>query len=463
MKRIHLIGIGGIGMSGLAKILLEKGYHVSGSDASPQSPTCQELVQKKIKITPHQAKNIHKNLDLVIHSAAIPPHNVEILQAKKLSLPLQKYSTSLAQIFNPRKGIAVCGTHGKTTTTAMIATCLEKAGYNPGYLIGGHYPPTHARLGQGNYFVAEACEYQRSFLDLSPKHIVLTNIEAEHLDYYQDIHDLENAFSTFCHKLPQHGTLIFPYHCPTSQEIAQNLKTKINTISFGIGKQTKSDLRAEHIQLLPHKTLFQAFYHKENLGEFQLQIPGLHNVYNALATIALAHEMRISLHKVKKTLKDFSGVQRRFQIITRKNGLLLIDDYAHHPTEIRATLNACRQKFPNFPLWVVFQPHQYSRTYKMLEELALALVEADMVILTDIYQARERSEWKARVHSLDLCQRIQWLGGKAKYIPDFSQIANYIPSFITPPAVVLTMGAGNVYKLIPSLIQQLHYLSKRSA
>lgn len=465
MKRCaHFIGIGGIGMSGMARIFKEQGCEVSGSDQNITTPLCKEL--SRLGITLYQGnkrENIPSHTDMVIYSAAITPENQEFQRAKERGIPCFRYSQMLGKLMTGKKSIAVAGTHGKTTTTGLLTSVLKSAGENPGYLVGGEMADWggNGSWGKGRYFVAEACEFHRSFHDLFPQHAILTNIEKEHLDYYKDLEEIQESFRHFLKKLPTGALVAYPADCPNSREVVKKLS--LHSISFGIGRESGADIFAANIRYLRGGTQFDVYYKGQFEGTLLTRLLGEHNAKNILAVYGIARGFRLSFDAISEGISQFKGVARRFDLIGEERGITILDDYAHHPTEIKAVLSAIGQRYPKKRLFLVFQPHQYSRTYNLLGEFAMVLAEADRVILPEIYAARDRDEIKSKVSSLKLCKEINRMGGKAQFIANLDEISSYLLGHCKSGDLVVTMGAGNVNQVAYSLLNYLRPAEKKSA
>ena len=446
---IHFIGIGGISMSGLAEILLGENFPVSGSDAK-ESALTKQLEEKGAKIYIGQrASNITEDVELVVYTAAIHPDNPEYACAKERNLPMLTRAELLGQIMkNYQLPIAVSGTHGKTTTTSMISHILLEANTDPTISVGGILPAIHGniRVGQSETFITEACEYTNSFLSFFPKISIILNIDADHLDFFKDLEDIRNSFRRFAALLPPDGTLIINKDIPNVEEITQGVDCEILTYSLKAG----ADYHAENI-------VFDEFAHasfdcvrgNENLGRFTLSVPGMHNISNALSAIALALKIGIDLQTIQKGLLHFSGTDRRFQYKGKVAGVTVIDDYAHHPTEIEATLKTA-QNYPHKTTWCVFQPHTYTRTKALMKEFAQALSLADKVILADIYAARETDT--LGISSANLRDLLLEKGVDAYYFPTFDEIEAFLLENCIHGDVLITMGAGDVYKIGENLL-----------
>ncbi len=445
---IHMIGIGGISMSGLAEILKNKGYTVQGSDAN-DSNIIKKLRENDIKVTiGHSEENIG-NASAVIFTAAIKKDNPEYIAATKKNIPLIERSVLLGEITRLFPDtIAVAGTHGKTTTTSMISTAFIECEKDPTITVGGELPliDGNYKIGQSNFLITEACEYVESFLELSPKVSVVLNVEADHLDYYKDINHIKSSFQKFLDKLPSDGFAVLNADDKNSYELFKN--TKCNVVSFGIKNMAKYS--AQNIIFERDKTYYNLYIDNKFISEVVLTVPGMHNIYNSLACIAVCDIYKLDLSKVIESLKTFCGAKRRFEKKGLLNGAEIYDDYAHHPSEIKATLLAAKNRNMK-KVWCVFQPHTYSRTKALLNDFANAFYNADKVIITDIYAAREKDT--GEINSKDLVNEIQKTSNNAIYIKDFSDIENYLKDNLQSGDILLTIGAGNVYKIGEELIE----------
>ncbi len=451
VKNVHFVGIGGISMSGLAHILLESGYNVTGSDING-SNIIDKLREKGALVSmPHDPKNV-ENAELVVYTAAVKQDNCEIIRAKELGIPIIDRAEFLGIIMkNYSYGIAISGSHGKTTTTSMVSIIWKNAGLDPTILIGGEIEAIdgNVKVGKSRYFITEACEYYESFLKFYPFIAAILNVEKDHLDYFKDIDHIIAAFKKFAKLVPSAGSLVV---C-SDNENALNLakEADCNVLTYGI--RSKADFTANDIiyDNLGHPT-FRVQYKDTDLGVFSLNIPGEHNVLNALASIAIAYNAGISLDIVKESLKEFKGTYRRFDIKGTRNNITIVDDYAHHPTEIRATLQAAKQ-YPHQKIWCVFQPHTYTRTKTLFDEFSEAFYDADNVIITDIYAAREKDT--GLVNSSELVNSINKYSANAIYNNDFKNIADFIAHEAKPGDLVFTMGAGDVFKLGPLILKEI--------
>ncbi|MEG2699926.1 MAG: UDP-N-acetylmuramate--L-alanine ligase [Hungatella sp.] len=446
---IHFIGIGGISMSGLAEILMDEGFHVSGSD-SRQSELTEHLEAKGAVIYDGQrASNIAEGTAVVVYTAAVHQDNPEFAAAQENRIPLLTRAELLGQIMkNYPYAIGVSGTHGKTTTTSMITEILLAADADPTILVGGILNSIggNIRVGNSGLFVTEACEYTNSFLSFFPNMEVILNIEEDHLDFFKDIKEIRHSFRLFAEKIPKEGVLVINSDIDCCQEITDGLLCKVVTC----GKQPGSDYHAEHIVYNELACAsFDLFVHGEKQAEIALSVPGEHNVSNALAAIAICSALHISMEFIISGLKKFTGTNRRFEKKGELAGITIIDDYAHHPREIEATLSAALN-YPHHKLWCVFQPHTYTRTKVFLDQFAQALSMADEVILADIYAARETDT--LGVSSQDLAEKIDALGTKVHYISSFDEIETFILENCVHGDLLITMGAGDIVKVGEKLL-----------
>jgi UDP-N-acetylmuramate--alanine ligase len=456
IKCIHFVGIGGIGMSGIAEVLLNLGYKISGSDAQ-QSDTTLRLQKLGAMVTiGHSAQNIG-NADVVVTSTAVKAANPEVLEAHLRNIPVIPRAEMLAELLKMKFSVAVSGSHGKTTTTSMIATILAGGGLDPTMVIGGKLASigSNARLGDGEIIVAEADESDGSFLKLSPTIAVITNIDREHLDYYPGISEIKDAFLKFANIVPFYGCTVLCNDNAHVREIAPQIKRR--TITYGI-EQT-ADYSAREIKFLGGKTDYRLCYRGEVLGEIELNVPGMFNVYNSLAAIAVGHELELDLPAIRKGLADFTGVQRRLEIKGKVGSITVVDDYGHHPTEVKETLAAARQIWKERRI-VVFQPHRFTRTKALFDEFTVAFADADVLIINDIYPASE--EPIAGINSAVLCLAIKKTGHpKVEYIAKAEDTVGYLLKIVQPNDAVLTLGAGSVYKIGEAFLKQLAAREKK--
>ena len=446
---VHFIGIGGISMSGLAEILLEEGFHISGSDAK-ESALTDALEKKGARIYYGQrASNISDSTDVVVYTAAIHPDNPEFARAKELGIPMLTRAELLGQIMrNYDTPIAVAGTHGKTTTTSMLSHILLKGDCDPTISVGGILPAIggNIRVGQSETFLTEACEYTNSFLSFFPKISIILNMDADHLDFFKDIDDIRRSFRRFAELLPADGTLIINADTPEYQSITEGLPCQV--ITYGL--ENNADYTASDITYdeFGHAS-FHVKYKGSDLGRCSLKVPGSHNVSNALSAVATGRLLNLPWEVIAEGLLSFTGTDRRFQYKGTVGGVTIIDDYAHHPTEIEATLKAAAN-YPHRKVWCVFQPHTYTRTKALLPEFAQALTLADHVVLADIYAARETDT--LGISSEDLADRIRELGTPCEYFPTFDEIENFLLKNCTQGDLLITMGAGDVVNIGEQLL-----------
>ena len=449
---VYFIGIGGIGMSAIARILINEGCIVRGSDVQSSSLISGlEKIGARINTT-QDGSFMTPETDMVVISAAISEDNPDLKTARKLGIKVVKYSQILGSMMKEKQGIAISGTHGKTTTSAMVSAILRRSGLDPTFVIGGEVPDIggNGYLGTGKFFVAEACEYDGSFLNLAPTVGVITNIEEDHLDYYENIAKIINAFGSFASLVAPEGLLVVNKHDNNVALAAQKAHSTVEAYSL----DEPSDWRGELVIGGDGVRKFKVYRKNEFFSEMSLKIPGAHNVLNALAATAVCTFIGVDKECIKNALSTFGGANRRFQIIGEKNSIKVIDDYAHHPTEIFVTLKAAREMYPERRIWCVFQPHQYSRTRHLLQGFARSFQFADKVIIADIYAARDSDFDKTAMNSKTLCEYTQSAGVDVRHIPQLCDIANELFVMAKPGDVVITMGAGDVWKLAHDLVSK---------
>lgn len=450
IRRIHFVGIGGIGMSGIAEVLLNLGYEISGSDLSSTDIT-QRLDNLGAAIhRGHDASHIG-NADVVVTSTAVRPDNPEVIAAHQRNIPVIPRAEMLAELLKMKFSIAVSGSHGKTTTTSMVATLLAHGSLDPTVVIGGKLASigSNARLGDGEVIVAEADESDGSFLKLSPCLAVITNIDREHMDYYRNLDEIKEAFLQFANIVPFYGSTILCLDDPNVREILPRIKRK--TVTYGL--TAAADYRAEGISFSGSSTRFALYFREVLLGSVKLKVPGLFNVYNALATAAVGREMDLTFPVIREGLQRFMGVQRRLEVRGEAKGITVVDDYGHHPTEIRATLAAAKQVWPG-RIIVIFQPHRYTRTQALFQEFLTAFTDADCLIVTDIYPASE--EPIPGVSAEVLCEGIRRVGHPdALHFSDFDAIVDHLAGIVRQGDVILTQGAGSVWKVGETLLKRI--------
>ncbi|MCE9584123.1 MAG: UDP-N-acetylmuramate--L-alanine ligase [Planctomycetes bacterium] len=443
MASFHFVGIGGIGMSGAARILLARGIAVSGSDIG-RSDVTDELSMKGARISiGHAAENVPAETTRVVITAAVDEKNPEVAEARRRDLPMVKYATLLGELMRDRYGIAVAGCHGKSSTSAMCAFVLDRGGYDPSFVVGGGIPDLggSSRGGAGEPFVAEACEHFRSFHNLYPQIAVVTNIEEDHLDYYRDIEEIIGSFGVFISHVPAEGLVVINGEDANCARAVRAARGRVETFGFGPG----CDWRAVNIRVEDGRWKFDALRHEALFGSFELAVPGEHNIKNALAAIAVANALEMPGDRIAGALAEFHGVQRRMQWLVR-GPVSVMDDYAHHPTEVRATLAALRALCPDRRIVAVFQPHQYSRTRIFRDGFAHAFSDADEVMIPGIYEARDSADDRRAVSALDLADDIRATGTAARAFTSFDDCVRALNA-VPAPAVIITMGAGDVFKI----------------
>ena len=448
---IHFIGIGGISMSGLAEILLEENFRISGSDAK-SSPLTRTLEERGAVIYYGQrASNIKDDVDVVVYTAAIHPDNPEFACAKEKGLPMLTRAELLGQIMrNYDTPIAISGTHGKTTTTSMVSHILLEGDCDPTISVGGILPAIHGniRVGNSETFITESFEYTNIFLSIFPKIIVILNMDADHLDFFKDLADIRNSFNRFAKLLPKDGTLVINDNIPDLEEITADLDCRV----IRYGNDSSLDYSATNIL---HDKKGEASFDLVKSGEFidriSLSVNGDHNVSNALSAIAVADLLGVPFSKIKEGLKSFHGTDRRFEYKGETNGVTIIEDYAHHPTEINATLTAAKE-YPHKEVWCIFQPHTYTRTKALFHEFVDALTHADHVILADIYAARETDT--LGMSSEMIAEELKKKGCDAYYFPSFEEIESFCLDRCQKGDVLITMGAGNVVNIGENLLNR---------
>jgi UDP-N-acetylmuramate--alanine ligase len=448
--RVHFIGIGGISMSGFAELLHSMGFAVSGSDWH-ESKITKHLESLGISIVYEQEeKNITEDMDLAVYTAAVKPENPEYRRAQELGIPLMERAAMVGQVMkNYPSAIAISGTHGKTTTTSIASHIFMEANLDPTISVGGILEAIggNIRIGHSEHFITEACEYTNSFLKFFPTVGLILNIEEDHMDFFKDLDDIRHSFREFAKLIPAHGTLIINSDIDDYERITEGLSCRVLTYSL---KNPDADFTAGDISFDEMGNgSFTAIVNGKESSRFQLHVVGLHNVSNALACLALANIYGIDDATVQNAFNAFHGTQRRFEYKGIKNGFTIIDDYAHHPTEITATLTAA-EKYPHKTLWCAFQPHTYTRTRAFLHEFATALSAADKVILTDIYAAREKDP--GDISSQTLAEELKKINKEVYYFPSFDEAEKFILKNLVDGDLLITMGAGNIVELGESLL-----------
>ena len=451
-QHIHFVGIGGVGMSGIAEVLLTLGYRVTGSDAR-RSETVERLERLGAKVYVGHAAAQVEGAHVVVSSSAVARDNVEVAAARQRGIPVIARAEMLAELMRLKYGIAIAGTHGKTTTTSMVAAVLGAGGFDPTVVVGGrvHGLGTNARLGQGEFLVAEADESDGSFLRLTPTIAVVTTVDAEHLDYYPDLDAIVAAFLAFANKVPFYGAVVVCLDDPNLQRMIPRMMDK-RVVTYGL--EAGADVTARRLQFVEMRSTFEVVHRGVSLGTMKLQIPGRHNVLNALAATAVALDLEMPFPKIQTALASFAGVQRRFQVRGTARDVLVVDDYGHHPAEIRATLAAAKAGFDRRVI-TVFQPHRYSRTQHLRDDFLTAFYQSDVLIVMDIYAAGEAPI--PGVHARDLADGIAAHGHReVLYLGnDRAAIIDYLCESTRAGDLVLTLGAGDVGQLGGELLQRL--------
>jgi UDP-N-acetylmuramate--alanine ligase len=458
-ERWHFIGILGTGMRSMATYAAQCGARVSGSDIQPSS-AAEALVRQGIRVASQHGRTLDRDITLVVISQAIEESNPELMQARRLGMHVVRYPELLGLLMECQRGIAVAGTHGKSTTTSIIAYAMQRAGLDPSYMIGAEVPQLGggSHCGSGEYMVAEACEYKRSFLCLAPHMGVITNVDADHLDYYYDMWDIQEAFTDFARSVDEEGCLIGNADDDNTRTVME--QADVRTVTYGIDDK-KAHYRAERLWRAKVHSNFDLVFRGKKIDRFATKLFGTHNVLNALAAIAACHEAGVDFAKIKEALADFEGAARRVEMIGNPWNVAIISDYAHHPKEIAASIAAMHQRFPNQRIFVIFQPHQYSRTRKMLPEFAEAFRTAWVTYVTDIYAARDSQEDRRSVSALDLVRQMNHIGLLAHYVPEFHEIEQIIVGDVIPDDVVLIMGAGDINQVAHNIIPKIAEKGRR--
>lgn len=483
---LYFIGIGGVGMSAVARLLKNRGYAVSGSDLLSNLATA-ELQHLGVEINFKQdGQSIDSGTDLIVTSAAIPENNRDLVKARGLGIRVIKYSQLLGMLMNGKKGIAVSGTHGKTTTTAMIATILKVADLDPACVIGSDSAEfgEDSSAGAGDLFVAEACEYDRTFLNLVPQMGVITNIDEDHLDYYKDVNELRSAFVEFAASICSDGVLVIDDRDCQALNGLDGLECNVESYAIADDKACCASLDRGTIRFnnrrhaasagsLPNarrrlawiaapspfregRRQFDVRYKGSFYGTFCITVPGVHNMMNALASIAICHHAGVDIKCIQEGLAAFRGVKRRFQVIGTANGITIIDDYAHHPTAIQTTLKAARELYHDRRIWCLYQPHQHSRTRKLMERFATSFGHADKIVFTDIYSARDTLLDRETVSSADVVNKMKMSGvADVRLISASREVEDFLAAHLEHGDVLIAMGAGDVWKITANILGRL--------
>jgi UDP-N-acetylmuramate--alanine ligase len=450
IQQVHFVGIGGAGMSGIAEVLLNLGYRVTGSDLLETETTRRLESGGATLFFGHDPSHV-REAHVVVVSSAVDRGNPEIAEARRLKIPVIPRAEMLAELMRLKYGVAVAGSHGKTTTTSMIALVLAKGGLDPTAVIGGKLNlfGGHSKLGQGNILVAEADESDGSFLKLSPTIAVITNIDREHLDYYQDLEKIKSAFLEFANKVPFYGCSVICLDDPINQTLFPLLQKRVVTC----GLHAQSDIQATNIESVEWNSSFDVFAYGKGLGKFKIKVPGIHNIKNALASIAVGLELDVEVAMIQKGLSEFGGADRRFHLIGERKGIMVVDDYGHHPTEILATLSAAKRGWKR-RLVVIFQPHRYTRSRDLMEEFVSSFVQADLLLVTDIYGAGE-----APIPGISgelFYEKIRKAGHRnALYFPRNSKWGEKVVPLLAENDLLLTLGAGDIWRAGEEIFQCL--------
>ena len=443
IRHIHFVGIGGIMMSGIAEILNKRSYIVTGSDQNSSFIT-DHLIKLGISINFNHVEDNVIGPDLIVYSSAVPDNNIELIKARELNLDIITRAEMIGVLMPEyNTSIAIAGAHGKTTSTSMLSTILNDSDHNPTILIGGIASTigSNVQIGDTSIFLLEACEYKENFLEFKPNIGIILNIDEDHLDYFEDLDHIIRAFTKFAKNIPSNGTLIINNDDYNAKKIISHVDCEV--ITFGIN--SNSTFQAKHIVFDDNgHSQFEVFYKEDLLGAFQLKFPGKHNIYNVLSTIAASYKLNIKTNKIIESVKSYAGVRRRFEILGTYNGATIIDDYAHHPTEIKSVLAAAK-KIPNNKVVCIFQPHTYSRTRNLMLQFSTAFNDADSIIITDIYSPPGREDESDKtIHSTDLVAEIASETNKVKYIGDLDAAVDFILATAQPNDIILTLGAGNI-------------------
>ena len=458
VNKVHFVGIGGIGMSGIAELLLNLGFNVSGSDLN-DSEIIQKLKSKGAQVfNDHSINNIN-NSEVVVYSSAVPNDNIELMAAVEKNIPIIKRAEMLGELVALKQtSIAISGTHGKTSTSSMIGSLLSAGKLDPTLIVGGLVQnlDTNSKLGSGDLIVVEADEYDKSFLQIKPTIAIITNIEKEHMDCYNDLDDLLSSFVQFANSVPFYGALIACIDSPEVQNILPLVKRPI--ITYGLSAQ--AEISAKNINFNQEQTNFSLYRNNKKLSEISLNVPGKHNVLNSLAAVAIGFELGLSIEHIIKGLKSYGGVRRRFEIKGIANNIMVVDDYAHHPTEVTATLQAAREGWGR-RIIAVFQPHLFSRTKDFHKEFAAAFMESDILIITDIYPARE-----VPIKGVDgklVYNSVKSIGHKnVHYVPKLEDLKQHLDNLVKTNDMVITIGAGTIWRYGQEYIDHLIKIEKKN-
>ncbi len=445
-----MVGIGGTGMSGIAEVLLNLGYSVSGTDITTNEAT-ERLSRLGAKISiGHQAERV-EGADVVVVSTAIKDDNVEVVEARRRKIPVIPRAEMLAELMRMKYGIAVAGSHGKSSATSMIAQVLERAGFDPTIIVGGRLNTVggHGKLGEGDFIVAEADESDRSFLYLSPFISVLTNLDEEHLDHYKTLDEIKKTFVRFANSVPFYCPVILCLDDPNLQSLIPSLERRIITYGFS----TQADIFAQEAEFENFSSASTIFWQGKKMGELKLHVPGTHSIYNAMAAICVGLDLEIPTSLILEGLEDYGGIGRRFELKKNVEGTMIIEDYAHHPTEIKATLEAAKKGWSR-RIVGIFQPHRYSRLSLLMKSFATSFNHADVLVITEIFPAGE--DPIPGISGEALYQETEKFGHKNVYFePDMEKIPSLMAKIVRPNDLIIVMGAGSIYRIIPNIIKNL--------
>ncbi len=467
-RSAYLVGVCGSGMKALAELLTGQGWAVSGSDNHASAAVVEALANRGLRIHPgHQGCFLAANTDVLVYSPAVGPENAERQRATRLGIPQLSYSQMLGAMMRDRQGVCIAGTHGKSTTTAMTGCILTAAGLAPNVVVGAEVREIGLSgwSGAGPHFVVESCEFQRSFLDLSPRYAAILGIEPDHFDCYPHFDETVAAFAEFAQHVPGDGRLLIPAGCEASKAASMAAGAPVETFAVEpIGLDCRADWQASDLRPTRDGTRFRVFYHGEFFAEISLRIPGTHNVANALGAVALAQMTGADTAAIREALREFPGICRRFEPVGTWRGVTLIDDYAHHPTAVAATLQTARDRYRGRRLWCVFQPHQISRTEALFDEFAASLIAADRVLLVPVFAAREHVHDEPALVSRKLAEQVVARGGAARFVDTLDRAVATLEDELSAGDVLITMGAGDIGKVHYALTRPLqrHHAPQRT-
>lgn len=442
-QKAHLIGVCGAGMRALAELLLSLEWTISGSDQQPPSAAILHFQRNGMVFhSDHQSQHVPADADCVIYSPAISPANPERQAAQRLNISQFSYTQMLAQLMEQRAGVCVAGTHGKSTTTAMTGCVLTDAGRKPSVIIGAELCETGQSAWQGasDLFVVESCEFQRNFLDYRPRYAAILSVESDHVDCFANLSELKQAFADFAQNVSPDGVLLVRGDCEDTRDVAQQASARVVTF----GSSPSADWWADDLRRTSCGVRFRVYHQSQYFSEIFLQIPGRHNVLNALAAAALCHEIGVGPREIRESLQEFAGIRRRFEFVGQWRGVTIIDDYAHHPTAVQATLQTARDLFGSRRIWCAFQPHQVSRTKAFMADFAASFSHADQVLIAPVFAAREAATSEPEGLAAELAEQIRGFGQSAKSCDSLDQVISALEDGLCPGDILITMGAGNI-------------------